>query len=166
MTNYQTLIEKESKVMARLHQQIHETVKNRDKDLKSWKSACREFHTYCSPIDPMINRVYEDKIIADKELQEFVITFLELDPMFFRSGYIKEEMLKKIKKSPITIKQKDRLRSVLKDAVEKRGTREFKKYCNLAIELANDEFISYLNVVSSYGEGARKSRAKLMLKYV
>ena len=166
MSNYQALISQESEVMAKLHSQIHETFKNRDKDLTSWKNACEEFHSYSSRMDQMLERVYLEQIYSDKELQEFIITFLELDPMFFRSGYIKEEMLRKIKKSPISVKQKERLRLVLKDAVENRGTREFKRYCNLAIKIANPELVAYLTKVSNQGEGARKSRARLMLRYV
>ncbi|MBL4661406.1 MAG: hypothetical protein JKY19_13700 [Alcanivoracaceae bacterium] len=166
MSNYQAIIKQETEVVAKLHLRIHETFKNRSKDLKSWKKACEEFHAHVSRIDPILNRVYEEAVYSDKKLQEFIITFLELDPMFFRSGYIKEEMLRKIKKSPLSLKQINRLRQVLKDAVKNRGTREFKKYCSLAINIANPELVAYLISVSKQGIGAKKSRAKLMLNYV
>lgn len=166
MSNYQSIITQETEVISQLHKRIHATFKNRDKDLKSWKRACEEFHQHASKIDPILDRVYVEQVYSDKDLQEFVITFLEINPIFFRSGYIKEEMLKKIKKSPLSVKQKMRLRQVLKDAVENRGTREFKRYCRLAINIANPEFVSYLINVSEHGKGARKSRAKLMLNYV
>ncbi len=166
MTNYQSIITQEAEVMSQLHKRIHETFKNRGKDLKTWEKACEEFHQYVSKIDPFLDRVYEEQVYIDKELQEFIISFLEINPMFFRSGYIKEEILRKIGKSPISLKHKERLRQVLIDAVENRGTREFKRYCRLAIYIANPEFCSYLINTSAYGKGARKSRAKLMLNYV
>ena len=96
----------------------------------------------------------------------FVIAFLEVDPLFFRSGYIKEEMLRKIKRSPLTPSQSDRLRSVLHHAVENRGSREFKGYCRLAAVIADEKLIGALETAAQYGEGARKSRAELMLQYV
>jgi hypothetical protein len=86
--------------------------------------------------------------------------------MFFRSGYIKDKMIRKIKNSPITPKQIERLRKVLKDAVDNRGTREFRRYCRLAACIANTELVEYLINASKQGDGARKSRAKLILSYV
>jgi hypothetical protein len=86
--------------------------------------------------------------------------------MFFRSGYIKEEIIRKIKRSQLTSKQVERLLYVLERAVENKGTREYRRYCRLAPSIATQKFINYLNNVYKYGDGKRKSRAELMLKYI
>lgn len=134
MTDFRELIKSEAEIIARLHRRVYETCLNRKKDKQSWEKACLAFHSYTSELNYFLNRVYSEKEYADAELLEFVIVFLELNPMFFRSGYIKEEILRKIKRLRLTKKQADRLRNVLYDAVECRGTREFKAYCRLAVK--------------------------------
>jgi len=93
--------------------------------------------------------------------KEFHAHVSKIDPIL--SGAYKR---RNVKKSPLSLKKINRLRQVLKDAVENRSTREFKKYCSLAINIANPELVAYLISVSKQGTGAEKSRAKLMLKYV
>ncbi len=75
-------------------------------------------------------------------------------------------MLRKIKRSSLTKNHSNRLRSVLHLAVENRGSREYKAYCRLAVVIADKKLISTLETTINYGEGARKSRAELMLQYI
>ena len=166
MSRYRELIAQESKVLAGLHQRVHETLKNRDKDRRTWERACAKCHSHRSKMDSFLSRAYEKKLYSNPELLEFVITFLELDPMFFRSGYLKEMMLKRIKESPLSDEELGRLRCVLRDAVNKRGKREFKRYCSLATKIADPDLIAFLSDVSNSGEGARRGRARLMLRNI
>ncbi len=90
MKNYKTLIKSEAEKMQSLHEAIHATFLDRGKDSTTWHDACEAFHSYVSEIDLIIERAYEETEYSDEELLEFVISFLEVDPVFFRSGYIKE----------------------------------------------------------------------------
>lgn len=166
MDKYRVLIEQESKIMAGLHQRVHETYRDRGRNLKAWKKACSEFRSYSSKINPFIIQIFNESEYTSEELKEFTITFLELDPMFFRSGYIKEEILRKLKRSKLNNKQIERLIYVLECAVENKGTREFRRYCRFAQSISNQKFLNYLNNVYKYGEGKRRSRAELMLSYI
>jgi hypothetical protein len=63
---------------------------------------------------------------------DMAIEFLEADPVFFRSGYTKAEVLRAIKRLPLTPKQKVRLRRIVLHRIPSRGGREFRQYCHLA----------------------------------
>jgi hypothetical protein len=166
MDKYRALIEKESNILAGLHRRVHATFKDRGRKLEAWKKACSDFCAYNSKMNPYIKEIYNESEYNTEDIKEFAITFLELDPMFFRSGYIKEEILRKIKRSKLNSKQVERLLYVLERAVENKGTREYRRYCRLAPSITNQKFLNYLNNVSKYGEGTRKSRAELMLTYI
>ena len=165
MKDFRNDIESETEVINWLHRRVHATYKARSTDLGAWKEACSAFHSHVPVFHPLINRVYESSTLNDKELIEFSITFLELNPMFFRSGYIKEEMLRKLKRSALSEKQVERLRAVLLDAVNSRGTREFRSYCRLLQRVFNPRLIAALENTNRHGKGARKNRAALMLSY-
>ncbi|MBO9492339.1 hypothetical protein J7384_18400 [Endozoicomonas sp. G2_1] len=166
MTNFYQIISHETEVMNSLHQDVHMTFLNRANDYESWSKACEKFHSYVSPIDSFIDQIYESPILDNQETLEFVLVFLEIDPIFFRSGYIKEDMIQKLKKTKLNADQLTRIHSILIDAVENRGQREFKRYCRLAKAVSSGAIIETLNCVFQQGKGARKSRAKLMLRYI
>lgn len=166
--SFEDLILSETKTLQSLHEAIHETVIFRDRSPsanEAWRRACENFHSYKSPLDRYIERVFGDTEFKDQETIEFAISFLELDPRFFRSGYIKEAMLQKIGRSELTPKQLTRLRAVLLDAIDRRGGREFRRYCKLAAHICDDNLLTELRSLSS-GGGAAGSRAKMMLRYV
>ena len=160
------LIQREAKVIAELHQNIHITFKNRNNDRETWSRACEKFHSHVSSMSVFINRVYNEKEFQDEEIIEFGITYLELDPFYFRSGYIKEEILTKIKRSRLSKKQVKRLRSVLLNAVERRGSKEYKYYCRLAGFIADEKFIDQLLLTESVSNQKIKYRSEKMLKTI
>ena len=165
--SFEDLIVSETKKLQSLHEAIHETAVFRDRSPsanEAWRSACENFHSYESALDRYLERVFSDTDFKDQETIEFVISFLELDPRFFRSGYIKEAMLQKIGRAALRPKQLTRLRAVLLDAVDRRGGREFRRYCRLAAHICDDNLLSELQILSSEGDSAG-SRAKMMLRY-
>jgi hypothetical protein len=70
------------------------------------------------------------------------VAFLEVDPIFFRSGYIKADILRRLKRSPLSADQKARLRVMILGRVEGSDTREFRHYCQLARTIADKDFHS------------------------
>lgn len=166
MAHFSNLIKREMEVMNRLQDDVHTTFLNRNKDRDSWSKACEKFHSYISPIDQEIDKIYETSELKDPETLEFVITFLELDPMFFRSGYIKEDMIQKLKRQELTQEQLNRVTLILIDAARNRGQREFKSYCRLAKVVSSDLLVKSLKSIIELQNGACKSRSKLMLGYI
>jgi hypothetical protein len=160
------LIRDESAKYRALHKRVHETCQRRHVDHSSheaWQQACKAFHAYRSSLDPLFERAYQEKIYCDKMLVEFAIGFLEVDPRFFRSGYIKQVILSRIKRSVLCESDQRRLRGVCIDAVNCRGGRAFKYYCRLAAALADDLLIRQLEEATGGAPAARTARARIML---
>ena len=66
---------------------------------------------------------------------ESAIRFLEADPYFFRSGYVKEKLIRHIKRPMLSPTFVTRLQAVVVAVVEKRDGREFRDYCRLACKV-------------------------------
>lgn len=164
--DFTELIAEEGAKLRGLHAQVHRTFLHRDSDAKSrleWERACDAFHSYISRLNPYIERACKKVRYADKNLLEFVVCFLEVDPWFFRSGYLKQIFLTRLKRSDLNEATKGRLRSVLLDAVNRRGTREFKYYCRLAAVIGDEGLVAALEKASDDSDCAVANRAKLML---
>ena len=93
-----------------------------------------------------------------------LIEFLEADPVFFRSGYVKEGVLDCLKGVPFDPKQADRLRSVLLRIVETRDCREFRRYCRLARYVDSETLRADLAAKASAAEEGPRRRAGWMLE--
>ncbi len=100
---------------------------------------------------------------GDVEALETAIQFLEADPYFDRSGYVKADLLRLIKRLPLTSEQAERLRAVVIDAVERRGGREFRAYCRLARRLDGPELREALSRQATSGDADIRRRAGWML---
>lgn len=163
------LIEGESAKIAALHAAVHHTSVNRDRGKGSrqeWEDACVAFHSYVSPLYRFLELARNERQYTNPELLEFAIRFLELDPWFFRSGYLKQILLTRLKRSDLNERAQERLRRVLIDAVNRRGTREFRYYCRLAAVLANKSFVSELETAYAGDDSARVDRARMMLEHI
>lgn len=163
------LILDEAAKLQQLHATVHTTWAHRDRDARFrrvWSDACDAFHTYVSAIDRYLDRACDEKRYTDREVIEFSICFLEVDPWFFRSGFLKQELLTRLKRTELDKSAKERLRAVLIDAVNRRGTREFKYYCRLAVRLATSDLVKLLRVASVGQDRARASRARMMMSYI
>ncbi len=109
---------------------------------QAWIDACKALHTYVSAIDGSLDRACDERRYTDPGLIEFAICFLEVDPWFFRSGYLKQVLLTRLKRSDLDPPDKERLSAVSIDAVKQ------------------------LQVASVGIDRARASRARMMLKHI
>ena len=166
MQDYREIILREAGKIDSLHKRIHETYLMRNSDHEGWSNACKDFHEYVSEIDWYLDKIDSSRKIADLDMQEFAITFLELDPLFFRSGYIKAGLLKRLKRSDLGRGNRARLQSIVIDAVKNRPRREFREYCRLARAIKTDDFVYTISLIASSATGALKSRAKLALQTI
>jgi len=166
MTALKNKIILESKRINSLHERVNETFKNRNKNRTPWEEACKKFNAYITVFSPILMKIYNEEYLSNQDIIEFTISYLEVDPMYFRSGYIKEEMLRKIKRTTLNEKQKYRLRNLLYNAVEERASREYKGYCRLAHIVTDEAFNKWLLNIVQNKNGAKKSKADLMLKQI
>ena len=70
---------------------------------------------------------------------EHAIQFLEVDPRFFRSGYIKQTILQRLKHADVNATQRARLALLIIRSVHGGGRREFYGYARLAGALQQPE---------------------------
>lgn len=93
------------------------------------------------------------------------IAFLEADPYFFRSGYIKEWISTFVRRLPLDDSQQRRLRRVVLHIVETRDGREFRYFCRLARRVADDKLRQALQNLLQHEDRDVRRRATWMLNY-
>jgi hypothetical protein len=127
------------------------------KNFTAWKRAIADFHAALEAAFPArfweqikrlrrISRYYvglggvspreRPLTKGDEAALETAIEFLEADPMFFRSGYVKADVLRLVKRMPLSEERAECLRAVVLGVVDKRASQEFRRYCRLAIRIA------------------------------
>jgi hypothetical protein len=104
--------------ITRLQCRIHETFKLREKDgasYKAWEAACWEAHSkYNKLAFPGGSEGAVERILnGDSDSIEAALCFLELRPYFFRSGYMYQIFLRKMKRAALTQNQSERFKAVL-----------------------------------------------------
>ena len=169
MLRFEPLIRSEERHICRLHDAVHCTFRNRGRtkaDELKWKDAAEKFRDYHSPLQEKMEAIEASGVDGDSLLIEFAIDFLELDPVFFRSGYYKSTLLRKLKQVKLSSSECARLQVILIDAVLKRGQREFRDYARLAVGICDVTTRAKIERLTHDGDGHISSRAKLMLSYI
>ncbi|MGI9301689.1 MAG: hypothetical protein ACR2RB_03140 [Gammaproteobacteria bacterium] len=116
MSGVAGLVSANAAELRRLNERIDETLSFRDrsaKDRAKWSRACAEFHARFSELSfPGGGERWNAFLEGDSSEVETAVVFLEADPEFFRSGYIKEEIWKQLKRTQLSSKQLHRLQAV------------------------------------------------------
>jgi hypothetical protein len=146
-----------------LHDAIHRELPKRN---DAWRRACAEFHrSYDELAFPGgLERSLKELKIGDVYAVELAVTFLEVDAMFFRSGYIKEEIIQRLKNAELSPKQIRRLGQAILNVVDNRDSREFRRYCQLAKRVGTPELAPELHSRAKAGNTDVSRRAKWVLE--
>jgi hypothetical protein len=169
MSALRDLIEAEAEHVRSLQAAVHSTYKARKASpaaLEAWRQACDRFRRYQSPVVSRIERVHKEGLAHDRSLRDFAITFLQVDPMYFRSGYVKAEVLHRLKSIRLDRDETARLAEVLVDAIRRRGQREFLAYCRLAAALRQPDVMAEAARLAASSDGRVASRARMMVRYL
>jgi len=112
------LISANAAEITRLHDLVHETARHRSDSPQArtaWEAACAEFHHRYDEL--AFPGGYEAALaglaIGNQQVIDATLSFLEVRPYFFRSGYMRKVLLRKIKQANLTPKQLERLKGVL-----------------------------------------------------
>jgi hypothetical protein len=124
------------------HSRLNKAADERDQDREAWtrwEDAAREWHEAMALLYPKefwdgIERLRR----GDAAAIEPAITFLEVDPWCFRSGYAKETILRFLKRADLSVEQSARLRAVILAAVDVGDRREFRGHSKLARHVVDD----------------------------
>ena len=104
------LIEKNTKALVALHKGLKHPGPDQDRSI----TISQYFQRYDQLAFPGGLELGLALLVAgDAKVIESAVTFLEVDPLFHRSGYIKADLLRHLKKVQLSEDQKSRLRRVV-----------------------------------------------------
>jgi hypothetical protein len=88
---------------------------------------------------------------------EPALAFLMADPWFFRTGYLKQDLLRWLRRHPLSASQANRLRGVIVNAIRSRDRREFREYIHAACWLDSPSFRREISeLIQSPDTGVRR----------
>ena len=129
------------------------------------EAACDAFWSAAEDaVPPGFDDAYEQVKAGDPSGAELLIGFLEADPFFFRSGYLKADVAQYLKRAPLTEAQQERLRRVVVQIVSNRDGREFRRYCHLARALDSPALREELQGLAVSQDAAVRRRAEWVLR--
>jgi hypothetical protein len=105
--------EESAREIERLKSRIDSTYGRATRD--EWREACKEFHArydglaFPGGYEAALRRLVE----GDQTAIDAALTFLEVRPYFFRSGFMFSELLRKVKRAPLSPDQISRLQSIV-----------------------------------------------------
>jgi hypothetical protein len=128
--------------LQRIHQTFNDWKRTKSNAAyQEWSDTCISFHQTEHPTDTLWSNEHREKLKSgDREAIEDTILYLEVDPWYFRSGYVKEWLLDTLRKAPLSEDDKSRLRNVILAVTAGKNRREFRRYCFLAKKIINEEF--------------------------
>jgi len=152
------------------HERIHATVSKRDESASAWKAwedAARAWHAVRHPTE----RLWGDKFLSDlraseRSAIEDAILFLEVDPWYFRSGYLKERLIRGLKAAKLSEQDRRRLWNVVWNVASGKNRREFRDFCSLAVVVGDSDLIQMLEEVPSSRDCAAKGKFSYLLNYL
>jgi len=123
-----------------LEAEVHRTYEKRLEI--AWREACERFHARYDRLAFPGGLAKAMSLLAanDPNTIETAVRFLEADPWFFRSGYIKADILRQLRRAPLNNDQRDRLRQAILTRIRGEDRREFRWWCRLAPYVTDPEF--------------------------
>ena len=89
--------------------------------------------------------------------------FLQADAYFFRSGYLKAAIIRRLKKAPLTGEQKRRLQGIVIERVKGPDRREFPAYCQLALAVRSPGLEEEVERMTADADPGVRRRARWMM---
>lgn len=154
------------------HAEVHAAVKemrNRndgsDPRTRRWLNALQAFRAAAARVYPDSLRAVDQGAGRASDVDTAVILdFLEADPIFFRSGYMKQKLLREIKKRKLDRHEAERLQAIILAVVRKNDhRREFLYYCRAAANVDDASFRAQLKSLEQSSETHISQRANWVL---
>jgi len=156
------LIEKNTKALMALHEGLkHPGPEDQDRSV----AISQYFQRYDQLAFPGgLERGLALLTAGDATVIESAVTFLEVDPLFHRSGYIKADLLRHLKRAQLSEDQKSRLRKVVMARVQGPDSREFRHYARIAPVIADASLRNALQVSQDSTDPVEARHAKWILQ--
>jgi hypothetical protein len=143
--SYRNVFEANAAELEKLRERVEDSFRDRSKSAEhaaAWEQATRAFHAAYDKLafPGGLGREFELLREGDATAIEMAIQFLEANPWYFRSGYHKADILKALRKHPLSDDQRDRMRKVILERVRDRPLREMRAYARFAPRVSTPQF--------------------------
>ncbi len=137
----------------------------RDPKTRRWLDALTTFYNALQAAYPeSFAAVDRGRASADTLHTADMLDFLEADPIFFGSGYMKENILTCLKRRYLEPAHIRRLQDVIVALVRRRDCREFRHYCRTAAHVDGDRLRAALQAIVIATDQDAQRRAIRMLE--
>lgn len=152
---------------AEIHAAFKEVVNRNDGGdprTQRWLKAIKAFEAAYARVYPEDLRLLEQGALPASDVDtNDILDFLEADPVFFRSGYMKETLLSEVKKRALDRRDVERVHAVILNVVRKPDRREFRRYCRVATTVDDKHFREKLRALEADEDADVRRRAKWVL---
>lgn len=152
---------------AELHAAFSEVVRRddeRDPRTRRWLAAIARFRQEHDLALPEDFDLFDCGLTSGDTLHSAdIVEFLEADPIFFRSGYLKEKVLRCIRQRALEPDHVRRLQDVVIKMARTRDCREFRHYCRLAVQVDGDRLRAALHLIEASNDLDARRRAGWVL---
>ena len=162
-----------------MHKLVHELSDLRwrtqkAEDIERWEKAVKDWKEFSGFGYPEMKfYFFENQTFlaalsgGDADAKESAIRFLEFDPYYYRSGYIKSKLLVRLKNIKLSASEVKRLQKVICNAiVSPQPKSEFKYYAGLLKNIETPEFRQKLQALPVPGLPYLKARLECCLQEV
>ena len=156
-----------NEAQAEIHCAFKEVVKRNDESdprTRRWLNAIKAFEAAYARAYPEDLRLFEQGALPVSDVDTTdILDFLEADPVFFRSGYMKESLLGELKKRTLDRREVERLQGIIFSVVRKPDRREFRRYCRVAATVDDQGFREKLRHLEVVDDADVRRRAAWVL---
>ena len=157
-----------NEAQAEVHAAFAEVVNRNDKNdprTRRWLSAIEAFRAaYARVYSQSLREVDQGAKRASDIDTSDMLDFLEADPIFDRSGYMKEKLLTELKRRKLDECEVQRLQAIILNVVQKDDhRREFLRYCRAAANVDDERFRAELSALEQSDDAQVSQRANWVL---
>jgi hypothetical protein len=113
---------------------------------------------------PQFEAALEMLQLGDPSGAEYAIAYLEADPWYFRSGYLKARITRWLRQVKLDEPQQERLRQVIVEGIQRGSRYEQVEYRKLGRRLDTEAFRAELRKLAGSKDAGTARRASLALK--
>ena len=161
MADLRPMIAEHAERLRALHEAIHRAWRLKPHGA-AHHAACRAFHVRFDALafPGGLEAGRERLKRLDPSTVEVAVQFLEEDPWFHRSGYLKEEIVRRLKQAELTQTQRNRLAEVVERSLVQGTGRLARHLARLAPCITSSAFVAGVGIQarSTQAEGRRRAQ--------
>ncbi len=168
MSEYCRLIKQHEMEVNRLHAAAREAFESRDQSKHAWRDwelATKRFREHKSEVDDLVERCMAQDIGNDHALRTFAFSYVKSDPYFYRSGYILERLVRRIKKLDLSESDKVLIQQLVCKRIDTKALRNFRDICRLIPMIDTDGFGQKIATRLQSDDPSVRHRAEFAVSY-